>query len=246
MWHPFDLITEELELALELRTAQPAVNRSLWFEERALTYFHDKSSKTEQWPVNMDELPGLKITRRVNAETELEINHTWKLDYVRNLSGNMKCSGTWHSPHYWSFRRIFKPMFSRAARFDPVEVEGRWQGGKLEQTYTGSAHQQVQTETAERLLSIYALMAGFPLEAGEPGSPTKLLGEDLVVTGSARMLRSTEALQHHHLAKSLTGFLLDAQGNFPTEFWVNEHGLVVYVFNGVSKAFILTRVEDTA
>lgn len=246
MWHPFDLIPEKLALAAGLRTAQPPVNRSVSFEERALTYFRDKTSKTDQWPILMDELPGIKITSRGSLESDLEISHRWKLDYLRTLTGTMKCSGAWHSPRRWSFVRTFKPTFDGAAPFAPVMVQGSWQRGTLIHTHSGRAHKQVQSEPAGSLLSTYALMSGFPRQAEFIEGPLTLLGEDLIVNNSARVLRCPAVLQNHPLAEALTGYLVDAQGDFPTEFWVNEYGLVVYVFNGVSKVFILTRVEEAA
>lgn len=245
MWHPFDLIPNELALAPELRNARPAVNRTVLFEERALTYFKDKSDKTGQWPLTMDELPGIKITRRGDSSNrELEISHRWKLDYFRTLSGTMQCAGVWQSPKRWSFLRTFKPMFSGAVPFAPVEVRGSYGKGELVQTHSGASNRQEDQVSAENPLSTYALMAGFSTDAPAPQGSFTLLGEDLVVTGSARIHRSPDLLMKHPLAEGLTGYVIDAQGDLPTEFWVNQHGLTVYVFNGVSKAFILTGVED--
>lgn len=244
MWHPFDLIPDELALAAEFRTLQPPANRTVLFTQRALTYFKDKSSKTEQWPLMMDELPGTRITRRGRAELELAVSHQWKLDYFRTLSGDMTCSGAWHSPQTWSFRRTCKPLFPGAFAFAPVAIQGRWQAGKLEQTHVGSVRKQQQLAKAGNLLSIYALMSGFPLRQNLPETFVTLLGEDLVVRSQGRILRSPPATQNHPQAEGLTGFLVEAAGDFPTELWVNEHGLVVYVFNGISKVFVLTGVEE--
>jgi hypothetical protein len=245
MWHPFDLIPNELALSPALRNARPAANRTVLFEERALTYFKDKSNKTGQWPLTMDELPGIQITRRGDATScELEISHKWELDYFRTLSGTMQCAGAWQTPQRWSFLRTFKPMFSGAAPFAPVEVRGRCGKGELVQTHRGTSNRQEERVSVENLLSTYALMAGFPVDAPVPQGSCSLLGEDLIPAGSARIHRSPDILMKHPLAEGLVGCLLDAQGDFPTEFWVNSYGLTVYVFNGVSKAFILTGVEE--
>lgn len=244
MWHPFNLIPEMLSIGPELRYAQPGPNRTVKYKERSLTYFKDKSSESEQWPVNMEELPGVTITRRGEQELTLNVTHTWKVDYVRTLSGEMKCAGPWHSPSSWSFQREFKPLVRGAKPFAPVSVAGSWTGGALRQTHRGSVHQQVDSQDTAFLLSTYALMSGFPAESAPPQKGAALLGEDLTIAGAARVGRCAEVLHEHPLAKDLTGRQVEVQGDFPTEFWVNPSGIVVYVFNGVGKAFILS--ETTA
>ncbi len=245
MWHPFDLIPEVLTIAPELRNAQPPANRTLSFEERALTYFEDKSDKTGQWPLTMDVLPGVQVTRRENAAgCELEISHSWKLDYIRVLRGTMQCAGAWQTPNSWSFLRTFKPMFAEGVPFDPVEVRGSCGKGEFVQTHGSTSKRQAERLSVENLLSTYALMARFPVDAPAPQEPFVLLGEDLIAVGSARIHRSPDVLMNHPLAEGLTGCLINGQGDLPTEFWVNQHGLTVYVFNGVSKVFVLTGVED--
>jgi len=247
MWHPFDLMPDELAVPPDLRSACPGKNCTVSFDEKALTYFRDKSSKTDQWPPSMDSFPGVRIRRRTGKKSvDLEITHQWHLDYLRELRGAMSCvPDAWIAPRSWSFLRTFEPRFSGAAPFDPVEIRGSWNSGELTQAIVANKQKQTQTVPAASLISTYALLSGFPVQGESLPAGAVVLGEDLVSSSSAAVLhRCPEGLRKHPLAQGLSGVVIDARGNLPTEFWVNEHGLVIYAFNGVSKLFVLKKIEE--
>ncbi len=241
MWHPFDIMPDALTVAPEIRNAKPSDSCVFTFGEKVMTYFKDKSGKTEQWPPMLDAQPGLRIARKKKSSSlELEITQTWKLDYIRELKGTMSCKPDgWRSPLEWNFTRTFTAAVSRPSNFAPVKISGRWENGKMIQTFAGEAAQDRRAEQVDVLACTYSLLADFP---GLSGSMA-LLNDGLIFAPSAAVHKCTAALHQRPPAAGLTGYMILSGVDQPVEYWVNEHGAVIYVCSGTTRVLILKNVE---
>lgn len=245
MWHPFDIMPDALAVSPEIRNARPSDTCVFTYGEKVMTYFKDKSGKTEQWPPMLDDQPGLRIARKKKRNAlELEITQTWKLDYVRELKGTMVCRPDgWRSPLEWNFTRTFTPSASRSPAFAPVKISGRWENGGLSQTTAGDASRDSRAQRAADLACTYSLLADAPFkETGLSAGPA-LLTDDLIFSPAAAVHQCSATLHQRPPAAGLTGYMVLSGVDQPVEYWVNEHGAVIYVCSGTTRVLILKNVE---
>lgn len=244
MWHPFDIMPQELALTDAVRGASVVGPCRLVFGERVTRWFKDKSSADQQWPPTVDQKPGLTIIRRPadDGTHALEIQHSWVLTNTQTMSGRMICRADgWRSPLKWEFTQTFltdknKPLVP------PLTETGRWQDGTLERTTKGSAGEVRKTAKVSQLASTYGLMAGFP-KVDEATGSAGLIQEALTFCPEATLQPVPSILQENPLAKGLEGFVLKSADGFPSDYWVNANGAVVYVCYGPNRVFVLDKVE---
>ena len=248
MWHPFDIMPNELALAPSLRTASPPARFRLVFGERITRWFKDKSDVNKQWPPTVDRKDGMTLSRRpgTDGSWNLDVKHVWQLTNTHTLEGTMACAAAgWRSPHRWNFRQTF--LSDRGAEaVPPLTEEGTWKDGVLTRTTTGNAGSLTKSDPTSRLAVQYGLMADFPLAEALKLEPTGLLQEGLTFSPDASLRRCPDDLQKRPLAEGLTGFVLNTSQGYPADFWVNPAGLVVYVCFGPNRAFVLDRMEEIA
>lgn len=248
MWHPFDIMPGELALEPALRTASAPPRVRLVFGERITRWFKDKSEAAKQWPPTVDRKEGLTLSRRPGeAESwDLGVRQVWQLTNVHTLEGTMSCAAAgWRTPRRWSFRQTF--LTDRGTEVLPsLTEEGAWKDGVLTRTTTGKSGSLAASDAAPRLAAAYGLMADFPLAEALKLEPAGLLQEGLAFSPDASLRRCSDALQKNPLANGLTGFVLHTSQGYPSDFWVNPSGLVVYVCFGPNRAFVLDRMEEIA
>lgn len=244
MWHPFDIMPQELAVSDELRNASPGENRHLVYGERVTRWFKDKSSTDQQWPPTVDKKPGITLSRRLAASgtAELEIRHIWQLTVAQDMAGRMTTrTDGWRSPLSWEFQQSF--LTERNKSLVPSVVDsGSWRDGVLERVTKGNSGTVRKSTPAAQLASTYALMADFPRDGQASGS-TGLLREALSFTPDVSLQPVPQAVRDNPLARGLTGFVLQAPSGYPADFWVNASGLVIYACYGPNRAFILEKAE---
>lgn len=244
MWHPFDIMPQELTVSDTVRNFSVSGPCRLTYGERVTRWFKDKSSADQQWPPTVDRKPGLTLTRRPAGEgtLDLEILHTWILTNTQTMSGRMTCrTDGWRSPLSWEFRQTFvtdknKPFLSG------VIESGSWKNGLLERVTRGAAGEVRKSTQAAQLASTYALMADFP-EPSEASGTTGLLQEALSFSSDVALVPVPALLQENPLAHGLRGFSLQGGNGYPADYWVNSAGTVIYVCYGPNRAFVLDKAE---
>jgi|GEM_PF-2546558 len=246
MWHPFDILGDELFVDKTLRDSDAPSHCRLVYSERITRWFKDKSDQNNQWPPTVDRKPGVQISRRIDGDRmRLEVLHEWQLMIRHLLSATMDGSARgWRSPESWSAQVTFSNIRNGREFLPEIRETGSWSGGRLEQVSQGAENSITQSGEARSLASVYALLANFPRpdEISSIGSTT-LLEEGFTVTPDVTLLRCPENLQKHPMAAGLDGYALRGKGNFPADYWVNRQGLVVFVCMGPHRAFVLESLE---
>lgn len=247
MWHPFDLMPQELTVPDAVRNASAGDRCRLVYGERITRWFKDKASTDQQWPPTVDKKPGLTLARQPGpaGTFDLDVRQTWVLTNTQTMTGKMTCRAEgWRSPLTWEFRQTF--LNDKGKPLVPGLTEsGRWKNGILERSTKGDHGEVRQTVRATELASVYALIANFPKE-GEAAGSTGLLREALTYSPDAAWQPAPKVLQESPLARGLRGYVLKSEGGFPADCWVNAAGVVVYVCYGPNRAFVLDQVEALA
>jgi hypothetical protein len=247
LWHPFDIIgAEELSVNESLRTAATPAARECVYTERVTRWFGDKSDQKNQWPPTLDQKPGIRISCRPDGETmKVGVVQVWEQMINHELTASMECSASgWRSPSSWTVKHTFKQARSGREFVPDIDETGRWQQGTLTRTSQGQETAMTRSRSVGSLASVYALLANFPRVEEIPElSQTTLLQEGFVVTPDADLVNCPEVLREHPLAQGLRGYTLLNKGNFPSDFWVNDNGLVVYICLGPHRVFVLNSLQ---
>jgi hypothetical protein len=244
MWHPFDIMPQDLAVDDALKTAAPGDHCRLVYGERVVRWFKDKSSADSQWPPTVDKKPGLVLTRRPGSDGtwDLDLQQTWVLTNTQTMSGKMTCRRIgWRSPLSWEFQQSFQT--SKGKEFLPGLTErGSWRDGELLRVTSGASGEVEKTDRAAELAATYALLADFPKE-GEATGDTGLLQENLGYSPRAGFVPCSKALQENPLARGLRGSVLKNEGGYPADFWTNPAGVVIYACYGPNRVFVLEKAE---
>lgn len=247
MWHPFDILGDELSVEKTLRDSVFPASCRLVYSERVTRWFKDKSDQNNQWPPTVDQKPGIQISRRVEDDAmRVEVVHEWELMIRHLLSATMDCSTKgWRSPSSWLAQVTFRNIRGGKEFLPEIREVGSWSDRRLKQVSQGAKNSITRSSEVDSLASVYALLANFPSpdEASSLGSTT-LLEEGFTVTPDVTLLPCPENLQQHPMAEGLRGYALRGKGNFPTDYWVNRHGLVVFICMGPHRAFFLESLES--
>ncbi len=244
MWHPFDIMPQELAVAEDLRAASPDGDCRLVYAEHIVRWFKDKSSTDTQWPPTVDKKPGVTIEKRTGKDGTLNLNieQIWQLTNKQTMRGEMTCRGdAWRSPLDWTFQQSF--LNERNKAFVPNMIEqGNWKNGVLTRVTKGTNAEVRKMAQAAELASTYALMASFPHDGAISGS-TGLLQEGLLYSPEAELVPCAKGLHENALAQGLRGIALKNEGGYPADYWINPAGVVIYVCYGPNRAFVLEKLE---
>jgi hypothetical protein len=252
MWHAFDVMTADLSLDPAVRALRPQAGQRRVYGERIVRWFADKTGDG-QWPGNPDHRPGMSLTQPVVEPGEprrLHVTHTriqgapveltLELDYRED---------DWRTPLRWTARETIGGGRQRSPLADTVE-EGRVEGGRLTAEVRGQQKTMPRSHPAEQPASWYSLIADLPVKAIDAGrlkaTPCDAwLTEGMIHLEGATVAAGVEGdAADHRLAAGLRGYTLRPSQGMPLEFWVNEQGLVVYVFEGPLRALVLQQVEN--
>ncbi len=244
MWHPFDIMPQDLAVADALRTASAPESCRLVYGERVVRWFKDKSSADSQWPPTVDKKEGLTILRKPGGEgtQELDIEQTWQLTNKQTMSGKMTCRNDgWRSPLNWEFQQTFLTDKNKPLVPDLSE-QGSWKDGLLIRSTKGANGEVRKENRTAQLASAYALLAGFPKEDEVTGN-TGLLREVQGYSQRASLEPCSKLLQETPLAQGLRGVVLKNEGGYPGDYWINPAGVVIYACYGPNRVFVLEKME---
>lgn len=254
MWHAFDIIADELAASDELRAAQPGTGCKLVYGERVVRWFKDKTGQG-QWPAVVDHRPGIVVQR---SSTSTNAEGDWRLDAehtrVQGTSVTLRMQAVcaadpWRSLRQWDAGETFgdaqlsSPLRATTERARRVD-------GQLKRQVTGDAGRSFeQTYQTARPACLYALLADFPMQELESGrlddeTCDALFTEGMLHMGAASFTRGAPGgAARHALAEGLRCYSLSPQRGFPLQFWVNRHGLVVYLLEAATRAWTIEHVE---
>jgi hypothetical protein len=254
MWHAFDIIAEELAIPDELRAAQPGAGRRLVYGERVVRWFTDKSGEG-QWPAVVDRQPGIVVQRPgvatgAGSDWTLDAEHTRMQGTSVTLRIQAVCAADpWRSLRQWDAgetlgnAQLPSPLGATTERARGVD-------GKLTRQVSGDAGRSFeQVFPAVRPACLYALLADFPMDELESGRMDDeicdaLFTEGMLHMGAASFTRGAPGgAAGHALAEGLRCYTLSPQRGFPLQFWVNRHGLVVYLIEAATRAWTIEHVE---
>lgn len=247
MWHPFDILGDELFVDEILKHSRPSPSSRAVYGERVTKWFKDKSDTQNQWPPTVDRKPGIEITKRQTGSTmSLEVVHTCAMMIRHRLDVKMECVTTgWRSPSSWSVRQTFANSSNGREFLPGIEENGRFRDGVFQQEIGTKDKRTKSSHQLNSLASIYPLMANFPSEeSAETLGETNLLQEGFTLATNVALAPVPEALQAHPKATGLRGRVLLGKYDFPADYWFNEHGVVVYMLMGPHRAFVLEEMEE--
>lgn len=253
MWHAFDIIATELKPDPELREAKAPGACRLVYGERVVRWFADKSGKG-QWPAVVDHQPGIVLERSASskanpAEWGLKVEHTRPQTVPAALHFTMTCaSNAWRSPISWiGSQTLGGPK--RPSPLGEISEHGRWDGRKATRT-TQAGLKSIHNEHNTTLpTSVYSLLANFPAAEAKAGLLNEhncdaVFTEGMQFMGDATMsIGAPGNAGEHVLADGLRCYVVTPSLGFPLEFWVNEYGVVIYLIETATRAWVLERVE---
>lgn len=246
MWHPFALFPDELTVPAPLRAAPLPAAARLVYREKVVRWFKPKPGHTYKQPV-LDHGPGLTLERRPAADGRLELRFRQERTHEspQVLEGTMTCAaGGWSSPLAWSVRQSFVAK-AESDLLPSLEETGEWSKATVTRRTRARGGRLTTTHAARALLSPPAWLAAFPRDlAPAPWSDDVVVMDEftLFVTGAAIEPAGRET-RAHILAQGLRGHVLRYAGGLPLEFWVNEHGTVVYLCAGPTRVLVLESAE---
>lgn len=251
MWHAFDLFPEELGVAPELRVGALPSRARLAYTEKVVRWFKPKPGHTYKQPV-LDLGPGWEIEREAVANGRREIRCRYERTHSTNhaLAGRLVCaSDAWRSPLEWEFTQEF-PRESASSLLPALTERGSWRNGAITRRAEAGSGSRPMTRTipASRVLCVQAWLADFPTDlAFAPWSDDAVVMEDATLfTHGVAIEPIAERVRAHALGAGLRGFSVRYGGGLPLEFWVNEHGVVIYLCAGPTRVLVLEKVEALA
>ena len=255
LWHAFDIIADALEISPALRTAKREGASKVSYSEHVVRWFSDKSGKG-QWPAVVDDRPGMTIQRGNPAPGKagrtIKVVHTRHQTIPVSIHLDMTCGANpWRSPLQWkATETLGSPRMPSELR-DTVE-HGKLQNAQLTRRIQGAPGRAIEhTYAVSHPGCIYSLLADFPAEELKADELQKhkcdaFFTEGMLHAGEAAFVNgSTGNADEHKLAKGLACYRLLPTMGFPLEFWVNQSGVVVYVFEAATRAWALESVEGS-
>jgi hypothetical protein len=245
MWHPFHIMPSHFTVDERLiHEARPSSNCRMSYGERVIRWFLRVTDDDGNYLPNVDQRTGMVIERRASGDDwlELKIRHQKDLGVRHVLDGVMRVRrNDWRSPVSLDFEQQFQG--SRGIR--NFRESGEWKEG-LATLISRRKEAFVRSERADSLTSLYTLLADFPthLEVHPKSSETSVLEDVSVINPRAKLIPIPRAVTEHPMARGLRGYALDYPANLPVEFWVNQHGAVIYVCVGPNRALFLQSMED--
>jgi hypothetical protein len=253
MWHAFDIISEGLTVAPELLDVHAGAGTRLVYGERVVRWFSDKSGKG-QWPAVVDHKPGIVIERHSTtavdgADWKLRVEHIRAQTVPVTMRMNMTCApDMWRSPREWDLKESLGDQ-DKPSALQATSETGRWQAGRVTRTIRAGTKRIDNVYNATHPACLYPMLADFPvkeIDAGEfQDQPCDaLFTEGMQQFGGGSMVDGAPGdTAHHKRAAGLRCFRLVPAGGFPLEFWVNTHGVVIYLIEGATRAWVLQSVE---
>jgi hypothetical protein len=245
MWHPFQIMPGEIAVSEPLKTAaKPSAHCRLTYGERVIRWFLRETDQEGHLLPNVDERTGLVIEKRtVDHFLELQVRHQKDLGVPHILEGTMQARrNDWRSPLSWDFEQKF--IGARGIR--NFRETGHWNSGQARLVSGRGQQEIVRTEAVDSLTCLYTLLADFPTHVEPyPRSYETSVLEDLSIINRGALLHAPPPrVREHPMARGLRGYVVDYPANFPIEFWVNEHGAVIYVCFGPNRALFLQSIEE--
>lgn len=252
MWHAFDIIAEELAVTPALRGTGSGIDHRLVYGERVVRWFSDKTGKG-QWPAVVDRQPGIVLERPGNATDdaawELSVEHTRVQTAPVTMRLVMTCEpNPWRSPKQWTATESIGDI-KRTRPLKSTTEQGRVENGRITRTIRAGSNQIDERFDAVHAASLYALLADFPADDIDAGRfsdrPCEaLFAEGMLFVGSGTMIAGAPGnADQNALAKGLRCYRLTPTMGFPLEFWVNDKGVVVYLIEAATRAWMLEQVE---
>lgn len=251
MWHAFDIIAEDLTVAPDLRVTR-ASNR-LVYGERVVRWFSDKSGKG-QWPAVVDHKPGMVIeklgtTQVGGSDWKLRVEHIRSQTVPVTMRLNLTCAGNaWRSPRAWELKETLGEQGNTSPLQETSET-GRWESGRVTRTIRAGTKHIDKVFNATHPACLYPILADFPVKEIETGV-LKDQGSDALFTEGMLYVESGSFMAgapgdtaHHILAAGLRCYRLIPSMGFPLEFWINTHGVVIYLLEGATRAWVLESME---
>jgi len=253
LWHAFDIIAEAMQSDPGLRDAKASNVKMLVYSEHIVRWFKDKSGDG-QWPAVVDDRPGITIdisqsTGAVDGTSHLDVEHTRIQGATVTMHLKLKfLSNSWRSPQSWELKEVLGDKRSPSELRDTIE-QGRWDVNQITRQIRGVTGRVIKNNyTARTPTSLYTLLAAFPINDIALNNPSDgLFTEGMQYMGGATFEQgATGNADKHGLAAGLTCYRLKPAMGFPLEFWVNRHGLVVYLLEGATRAWALQSMEARA
>ena len=252
MWHAFDIIADELAVNPAVRGLGAGPGHRLIYSERVVRWFSDKTGQG-QWPAVVDRQPGITLERprpvADNAAWQLGVEHTRVQTAPVTMQLTMTCeSNPWRSPKQWSATESIGDI-KRTRPLKATTEAGRVENGRIIRTISAGSKHIDETYDAARATSLYALLADFPAQEVDAGrfsdQPCQaLFTEGMQFVGGGTLAAGVPGnAGTHELAKSLRCYQLTPAMGFPLEFWVNDKGVVVYLIEAATRAWMLQGVE---
>lgn len=252
MWHAFDIIAEALAVEPALRARRAGAGHRLIYSERVVRWFSDKTG-TGQWPAVVDHQPGIKLERTRpaadNVAWELGVEHTRVQTAPVTMQLAMTCeSNPWRSPIHWTATESIGDI-KRTRSLKNTTEQGRAENGRITRSIGAGAKHIKETYDAVHASSLYGLMADFPVDDADAGrlndQPCEaLFAEGMLFMGGGAMAAGAPGnADQHELAMGLRCYRLTPAMGFPLEFWVNDKGVVVYLIEAATRAWVLEQVE---
>lgn len=246
MWHPFQIMPGEIAADEALiSAAKPFSHCRFTYRERIIRWFLRETNEVGHLLPNVDERTGMIIEKRTTNDEflDLQVRHQKDLGVRHILKGTMRAQrNDWRSPVAWDFEQIFQG----SPEIQNFREAGDWQPGQANLVTSRDRQEIVRTEEVASLTCLYSLLADFPahMKVFPESSETSVL-ENLSVINRGATLRAVPLqMTEHPMARGLRGCALDYKANLPVEFWVNQHGIVIYVCVGPNRALFLESIED--
>ena len=246
MWHAFTTIPSALSVAAELRSAAPPLRGRLSYSEQVVRWFKEKEGETYKQPI-MDPGPGWQLDLDAPADgrrrLRFRLERTHDARYA--MEGTMTHATTgWRSPLLWQFKQSF--LGAPSPLLPDLRETGRWEHGTVHRHARAGDGTMATTVPAPALLFPLTWLAQFPFDLGlRAWSDEVVVMEDLTLfTRGVALEPAGAAPTALPLAAGLRGVVLRFGGGLPYEFWVNEHGLVVYLCAGPTRVFVLNHLEN--
>lgn len=249
MWHAFHLFPEELTVAANLRSAKLPAAVRLTYAEKVVRWFKPKEGFKYKQPV-LDHGPGLVIERDAVSGDRREVRCRYERSHsaTQVIAGGLLCANdAWRSPQEWAFTQAF-PGASSSPLLPALTERGTRRGTEiaLETSVESRGRTVSRMVSAPRLLCVHAWLADFPGDlALAPWSDGIVVMEDATLFTRGAAIESVGAnVRQHALAAGLRGFSVRYSGGLPLEFWVNKHGVVIYLCAGPTRVLVLEMVEE--
>lgn len=252
MWHAFDIIADELAVNPAVRGLGAGPGHRLIYSERVVRWFSDKTGQG-QWPAVVDRQPGITLERpkkaAANTAWELIVQHTRVQTAPVTMQLTMTCeSNLWRSPSKWNATESIGDI-KRTRPLGATTERGRVENGHISRTISAGSKHIDETYEAAHAASLYVLLANFPAGDVDAGrfndQPCQaLFAEGMQFVGGGTLAVGAPGnADKHELAKGLRCFRLTPAMGFPLEFWVNDNGVVVYLLEAATRAWVLEGVE---